>query len=1004
MFAQRIKSALQAFRNPTQPVKFFGGLSMGDSVYGGASGLTSRNRDLTFTEEGAATAFGIIVEVQRGVMFIADSIAMLPGGIYDSRTDELLVSLDTRQLDINKPGATFIRAMRQYERQWLHNLLDSIVFSDWLYGETFVLRLANQAGGVSGMRWLNPLYTNPMTNRGRIDHYDYGGDDGYFRLLPDSMAYRIHHRNPYDDLRGISPVLSALPSMNIGRNAERGVMSYFRNGMVLGGVMMPQSDSTMLSDPQKKRIEQDMKQHHEGVDNAFRWVIAPTLMSFETFDQPDLQKSYAVVKDASKKIMMALGVPPELAGNPDSVSYDNADKIMTNWLKVNGKAYANKIASYINTSLLPYFEPDASVYFKFDFTQVDRQDAALVQSDFNAGFIPMNVAQAQRGYEVDERVKDIYVIGGKPIHIDTLMRDARGVEETPGKIVYNQNGVAIPQGQVFQYHIDTGAVDTNEVRAGFGLPPKAAQQDDSLQRLQAQFTTMAAGVTAGLPPALVAQMVGLQLPPGVVPSVTVNPMGTPNLLTSGALPAEQPEPQKGAASLCVMLSLANNPDLIDLQKRLKVMYPDPSIKWNDPSDFHITMLYAPAIDDMQIDELVNVLPETSIEGLSLKVGSLHCFDNVGEHALHFRIARNSTLLDAQASLYDTCEAIGLQTSGYSRPGQYTPHITMGYMPEKIGRITFHGKISVTPDKVICSVERGGEDEIVYPLEDETVDIPSKAHDHHHNPDYVFEKALPVEEWRRKALKELKQALRRVREGKSFTPDLMKHTKHLISREDIPLFSPIDPSMFFDVLFARVRHDPLKATLARLDTAFTLKDFTGTKQEFEDEFLLSIADRKDGSITSSQLSSALNAVIDGLGRQAYLDGLTDGGVSDAELDDDDRESIGMLTLEAKGYVADFVSKFETYSDIQLDGKPREWAAGTLQKFYQRGLAAADANGTYIWRRGPTENGCEDCVRLDGTKARMKTWLKNGLLPQSQKLSCYGLNCLCTLENVRGGAKG
>lgn len=479
------------------------------------------------------------------------------------------------------------------------------------------------------------------------------------------------------------------------------------------------------------------------------------------------------------------------------------------------------------------------------------------------------------------------------------------------------------------------------------------------------------------------------------PQMTVTSPPTP--------PIEQSDPQKGAASLCVMLSLANNPDLVDLQKRLKAMYPDPAVRWNDPSDFHVTLLYVPAVDDEQIDTLVEYLPAASAEGLSLKVGSLACFDNVGEHALHFRIARNSGLLDTQAALFEACEAAGLQASGHSHPERYIPHITMGYLPETIGRITFHGKISVTPNKVICSVERGGEDEIVYPIESDNQDddaATKSAHTHSHTHD--FPKALPVAEWREKALNELKAWQRRVRVGKSQTFEPV-HTRGFIADMLLEDLSPES----FDRAFAAVRHEPLKATLARLDRAFdpiTRKDIGETRQEFEDEFLIAIADAKDGAITTAQLGALLNSVIDTLGEQAFFDGLEDGGVKDPALDEDDQATIARLTRQAKTYVADFVSKFDTYTDLQLDQRPRLWANQTLNDFYMAGLTSADANGVYEWRLGKTEQHCVDCLGNNGLRKRLKNWVKGDILPKSQKLACGGWECDCGLFNIRGGARG
>jgi HK97 family phage portal protein/2'-5' RNA ligase len=950
---QRVKAAVQAFRNP-QATKSFGG-SM-DGFYGGAPGLTSRNQDLTFTEAGAATAFGIIVEVQRGVMFIADSISMLPAGIYDSRTDELLISLDTREeLNVWTPGATFVQAIRQYERQWKHDFFDRITFSDWLYGETFVARLLNAKGGVAGLRWLNPLYTRPQIMRGRIERYDYSGDDGYYQILRDSMAYRIHHANPYDDLRGISPVLSALPSMNISRNAERGVMGYFKNGMILGGMMMPESDTTNLSGPQMTKLERDMKQHHQGVDNAWRWVLAPVRMAMQAFDQPDLQKNYSVSKDAAKKIMMALGVPPELAGNPDSVSYDNADKIMRNWLRVNGRSYANKVEGFVNTSLLPYFEPTRSVYFKFDFTQIDQQDAALVQADFDKGMIPYNVVQAQRGYEVDEDLKDIYILGGKPIHKDVLIQVSRDP-------------------------------------AAFG---------------------------AVTPTPLMLHMPGQ--PPGQLPAPPTIPG-----LTAGTLPEEPTDPQKGAASLCVMLDLKNNPDLIDLQKRLKALYPDPTIKWNDPAEFHITMVYVPAVDDEQIAAVVDALPDLSAEGLSLKVGQLNCFDNVGEHALHFRIARNSALSDLQASVYDACDINGLQMSGYSNPAQYTPHVTMGYLPEKIGRITFHGKVAIAPAGIICSVERGGKYETVWPVEESDTEnavldpaqetaktVMLNVHDGHTHDLPIARRDYSPD----KALAELKAWQTFTARGKSSRPFVFTMLKgdpadYIAER----LAAGDAPSEIVKTLKPRFDGSRLKVLQAIAEDMFVylsggtseeiVKSIASLEHDFSGRFNSMLKDfRNEKPRNPGKASDILKFLNQNFIRSGFIEGMNAGGVTD-EPDDDDNVAIRKLVDDANSYVSSFVDTLygDGISDAQAALKAGQWWKKGILPAYYAGFESAKANALMVFTGRDGVDSCAQCTRWWGVKRRLKWWTKNKLRPQvdTESFDCGGYECNHYLDEVTGKA--
>lgn len=52
----------------------------------------------------------------------------------------------------------------------------------------------------------------------------------------------------------------------------------------------------------------------------------------------------------------------------------------------------------------------------------------------------------------------------------------------------------------------------------------------------------------------------------------------------------------------------------------------------------------------------------------------------------------------------------------------------------------------------------------------------------------------------------------------------------------------------------------------------------------------------------------------------------------------------------------------------------------------------------WRRGPTEQPCDDCLAFEGTTMRASLWRTiwdQGRLPQGRDLECAGFNCLCDL---------
>lgn len=988
--AKRVQAALTAFMQPNAVKSYSNG--WGDLLYGGASGLLGHNRDLSFSEQGIATAFGINTGLQRGIRFKQDALGMLKWGIYDSNTNELLLSLSDRTLDMSKPGATLLTALRTYSTRHYHDFIGNIIFSNNMYGESYVLRLSNPLGGVTGVRWLNPLFTEPDIQRGKIVQFRYSAGEGYFTLPVSDMAFNIYHPNPHDDLRGLPPALSALDSMTIERNEKRAVQAYFRNGMNPGIAMSPKGETTHLHDTEIAKMEARFRQMYGGVDNMFRALITPTEFLYHAFEQPDLQKNWSIIISARTEVTMAIGVPVELAGDPSGTKYENADKVMQNWLRVNGKAEANGIASFVTDNLLCHTDPGAEIYFGYDTSDIDRQDAGLVQADYSGGFITINEARAQRGYEVDPALAGILNFGGKPVHRDVLIQLA------------------------------------NDPTTLTGAAPAPSRWGSA------------------------AQIPGQVNAPPALPEVV--------------------EPQKGAASLWVGLSLSNNPDLIDLQKRLKALYPDPAIKWNDPAEFHITLLYCPAVEDDQVNEFVPAL-DIKPDGLSLKVGSLACFDNVGEHALHFRISRNSALLDMQSALFDTCDSIGLQMSGYSRPDNYTPHITMGYLPENSGRIVFHGKVKVTPDDVVCSVERGGEQEDVWrssepdtPEPEDTLpetektkhkglpgsnavievveapppatlgsqfdginqngDEPHLPHshvsqsvvithgDHAHTLPVVTRDYSPDA-----ALKELKAW--RVFTGKKHARPFTFVMLRGDPADDITarLAAGETPDAIVDALKGRFdgsRLKDLRAAFAAAinaviadDDAAVIKSIDSIRSDFEDRFGAVVESMQAGDLSSRQRAgNIIRQLLRMFGARAYRQGLEDAGVDDTP-DEDEQAEINSLLSAQSSFVSGLTTAMinEGITPAQADGKAQLWFNGSVSPFYSAGLLAGNKNIMLQFQLGDTEDHCPDCPRLNKQIHRAKDWKKRNLdgIPRvGQATTCGGWRCRCQLVPVTGKASG
>lgn len=232
--------------------------------------------------------------------------------------------------------------------------------------------------------------------------------------------------------------------------------------------------------------------------------------------------------------------------------------------------------------------------------------------------------------------------------------------------------------------------------------------------------------------------------------IAASPTGTPMFapMAIDAVTPQQPAlpAPTGGKSICLMLSLANNPDLIDLQQKVQKLYADTPMQWNKPEEFHVTLIYAPSVTDEQITSLVEALDDVDVPEFSLNIGSLRTFQNPGEYAVVFFVRRNTSLYDYQEMLHEMFTQLGVSMSSYSTPDQYQPHVTMGFSSTQVKGATYKTKLRVKPTKLLLMAgdevlyERSPGEEVESPADEEEAPEPEL-------PDPLDE----LKTWRKKAL-------------------------------------------------------------------------------------------------------------------------------------------------------------------------------------------------------------------------------------------------------------
>lgn len=452
--------------------------------------------------------------------------------------------------------------------------------------------------------------------------------------------------------------------------------------------------------------------------------------------------------------------------------------------------------------------------------------------------------------------------------------------------------------------------------------------------------------------------------------------------------AVEPVAQPGMKSACLMLTVPNHPDLISLQNRVKQLVGVGQCEWNTPDDFHVTLINMPVITDEQIASLVAALEEIDVPDMNLPVGSLGVFDNVGQHAVHFKLRRNADLLDLQSAAHDTVDALGIPMSSFSRPEQYKPHITVGYAADKMRPVTFNSKIKV---KAASFCLKSG-DEILFerplgdaPKPDAEPEQPAQKSEP--EPQSIHEEALQeLDAWQKKA-----KNTGAIKAAETFTTYLIRD--EVAEGIRLALREAGDDKAAVKTVFENAR------------TIISIKAIQATRIDFEDAFSDLLSDAMNGKVTRRQWQGRMRSMIETYGYKAYIDGLRDGGVDD-DPDSDDSSTINSLVRAQGEYItglADRLFKDETTISTALaDQKAPMWYNGSVAPFYSAGLLAADKNGMYTWVLGNTEEHCKTCKRLDGQKKRYKTWDKSNLIAGTvgQSTDCKGYQCDCKLVRVAG----
>jgi HK97 family phage portal protein len=250
--------------------------------------------------------------------------------------------------------------------------------------------------------------------------------------------------NPLDDYLGLSPLMAASIDVDQHNMIAKHNIALLTNGArPSGAVVFRPKDTTgnsmMLTDGQRKQIQDDLHQRMTGSNNAGRPLLLEgdfdwKEMGMSPRDMDFLQQKHMAAKD----IALCFGIPSQLIGIPDSQTYANVQEARLALYEETIIPLAKRIESDLNEWLAPSFGDDISIAYDIDaipaMTERRRRVYENVTGAVREGIITRNEARERLGFEPIKGGDEVFIsanlfpLGGPeiaPADTSKAMSDAK---------------------------------------------------------------------------------------------------------------------------------------------------------------------------------------------------------------------------------------------------------------------------------------------------------------------------------------------------------------------------------------------------------------------------------------------------------------------------------------------------------------------------------------------------------------------------------------------------
>ncbi len=203
--------------------------------------------------------------------------------------------------------------------------------------------------------------------------------------------------NPY---KGVSPVYSALNTINLDKNVIELAIRYVENAAFPGGLLVLKG---LYSEEAKKVLLASLKSEYAGVEKAGKIMVLEGEVEFIPLSQSlEITKLIDQRKMHIEEICRVFGVPPALVSNLEYANYSNMREQTKVFWTQTIIPKVKKLENIFNTFLCPLFERNLGVEFDLlavaEYQEIEREKWTTLMDCVKTWVLTINEAREMMGY------------------------------------------------------------------------------------------------------------------------------------------------------------------------------------------------------------------------------------------------------------------------------------------------------------------------------------------------------------------------------------------------------------------------------------------------------------------------------------------------------------------------------------------------------------------------------------------------------------------------------